>query len=212
MEKKSLWNELVILIIASLILAIAYVYPDIDSIKFFLIIFIGFLLAITINIVVKKIVAYRLEADVTLNIWSLYRFGFAEKRHFKKSLPMLWLPLVLSYISRGEIVWMPILESEITPRPERIAKRHELFRFSQMTEWHISLIIFAGIISNLILYIILNSFGLNQIGVISLYFALWSLIPFSKLDGSKLFFGSRKLGIVSTILSLIALIWQSGVF
>lgn len=212
MEKKSLWNELVILIIASLILAIAYIYPEIGSIKLFLIIFLGFILALSMNIVVKKIVAYRLEADVTLNFWSLYRFGFAEKKHLKKSLPMLWLPLVLSYISRGEIIWIPILESEITPRPERIAKRHELFRFSQMTEWHISLIIFAGIISNLILYIILSSFGLNQIGVISLYFALWSLIPFSKLDGSKLFFGSRKLWIVSTILSLIALIWQSGVF
>jgi hypothetical protein len=212
MEKQSLFSEIITLIIASIILAISYIYPILDSLEEFLLIFGGFILIIGINIIIKKIVAYRLEANVTTRFWSIYRFGFAEKRHLKKPLPMIWLSPFLSFFSRGAIAWLPILEFEITPRTERIAKRHELYRFAQMTEWHIALIVFAGVISNILLYIILNFFGMKQFATLSLFYAIWSIIPLSNLDGAKLFFGSRKLWIVSGIITLLAFVWQTASF
>ncbi len=212
MENKGPLKEIVIIILVALILSISYLYPEIQNLEKFILLFGGFLLVIITNVVVKKIVAYRLEAKAKTKFWSMYHFGFAEKKHFKNSIPMLWISPLLSLISRGAMVWMPLLEFEITPRTERIAKRHELYRFAQMTEWHIALIVFWGIISNVILCLLLNFVGFPQIAKISLYYAIWSIIPLSNLDGSKLLFGSKKLWLTTGIIILLAFVWQSAIF
>jgi hypothetical protein len=212
MKNNSYSKEIIIIPLAAIILSISYIYPTLDSLELFAISLGGFLLIIITNVLVKKIVAYRLEANVTTKFWSMYRFGFAEKRHLKAPIPMLWIAPLLSFISKGGWLWMPILEFDITPRTERIAKRHELYRFAQMTDWHLALIVFWGIMANLFLYIILSIVGLSQIADLSLYYAIWSIIPLSNLDGSKLLFGSRKLWLTTGILILITFIWQSAIF
>ncbi len=212
MERDSLTKEIGIILLATAILAISFIYPNIDSIEKFFIFFGGFTLVVGLNVLAKKIAAYRLEANVTTKFWEVYRFGFQEKRHLKAPLPMLWLTPILSLISKGALIWMPILEFDITPRTERIAKRHELYRFANMTEWHLALIVFWGIITNILLCIILNILGFREIATLSLYYAIWSIIPLSSLDGSKLLFGSKNLWLTTGIITLLAFLWQSAIF
>ena len=213
MELNKTSKEIVILIFASLILSLSYLFPLTESPITILAIFFGFLLIIGINLLVKKMVAYTLEAKVETKFWSLERYGFKEKHHFKKPVYMLWLPPLLSLMTRGgSFLWMPILEFDIRARTERVAKRHELYRFAQMTDWHMGLIVFWGIIANIFLYIILNIIGLTEIAVLSLYYAIWSIIPISNLDGTKLLFGNRSLWVIAGIIILIAFFWQSTLF
>lgn len=212
MENEGMIKELLAILLVTAILSISYIYPEIGSLTKFIIFFGGFLLVIGVNILAKKITAYRLEADIKTKLWEMYYIGFQEKSHFKKPIPMIWLTPLLSLISRGILTWMPILEFEVTPRTERISKRHELYRFANMTEWHIALIVFWGIVANIVLYIALNLLGLNEIAKISLYYSAWSIIPISSLDGSKLLFGSRKLWLTAGILILLIFVWQSMIF
>ena len=213
MELNTTTKEIVILIFASLILSLSYLFPLAENPITIITIFLGFLLIIGINILVKKIVAYTLEAKVETKFWLLERYGFKENQHFKKPIYMLWFPPFLSLITRGaSFLWMPILEFDIRARTERVAKRHELYRFTQMTDWHMGLIVFWGVITNIFLYIILNIFGLTEIAVLSLYYAIWSIIPISNLDGTKLLFGNRGLWVIAGIIILIAFFWQATLF
>jgi hypothetical protein len=212
MENINYSKEFVAIILATIILSISYLYPNMRDSEKFIMLFAGFFIIIITNILAKKFTAYNLKADIQTKFWSMYHFGFAEKRHFKKPLPMLWIPPFLSLISRGAIAWLPILDFDIKPRIERITKKHELYRFAQVTEWHLSIIVFWGIIANLLLCVFLSLIGLQEIGKLSLYYATWLIIPFSTLDGSKLLFGSRKLWLISGILILLTFIWQSTLF
>jgi hypothetical protein len=212
MRTENISKETITIIIAVLILTVSYLYPGMADLERFLFIFGGFLLIVSANILTKRIVAYNLEANIKTRFWSLERFGFQERKHFKTPLYMLWLPPILSLISRGNLMWLPILEFEVTPRVERIAKRHELYRFAEMTEWHIGLIAFGGVLSTLALSIILNLFGLTELAKLSLYYSIWLLIPISSLDGTKLLFGNRKLWLIAGILTLLAFVWQSMLF
>jgi hypothetical protein len=212
MEKDSILKESIIILIVCLILAISFIYPEINLLNKFSIAFLGFIIAIGTNILIKKIIAYNLEANIHTKIWEIYYFGFQERSHFKKPVPMVWLTPLLSILTRGALIWMPLLEFEISPRVERIAKRHGLYRFANITEWHLALIVFGGIVGNIIGYIFLNLGGLNELAIISLYYGMWSIIPLSGLDGSKLLFGSRKLWVIAGILLLVTFVWQSMIF
>jgi hypothetical protein len=61
-----------------------------------------------------------------------------------------------------------------------------------------------GIITNLVLAIIGYSFGYELFAKLSIYYATWSIIPFSSLDGTKIFFSSR---VLWTILFAIILMF-----
>ncbi len=212
MGKNSLSKELIIVLFAAIILTISYIYPDTNNPTNFIIVFGAFLLIILTNVIAKRFTAYRLESNVETKFWELYQFGFAEKEHFKKPLPMIWLSLLLSFISKGIIVWMPILSFDITPRVERVSRRHELYRFAEVTDWHLALVVFWGIMANIALYVIMNLIGLKELAVLSLYYAIWSIMPIGSLDGTKLLFGNRKLWLTAGVLILIAFVWQSMLF
>ncbi len=79
-----------------------------------------------------------------------------------------------------------------------------------MTEFHIALIAASGIIINLILAIMGYIFAswnpiLETFSKLSIYYAFWSIIPIGKLDGTKIFFGSRILWFSLLILTTLFL-------
>lgn len=201
MNIKETATELFIIILAATILAMSVAFKD-SSILYYAII--SFIIIISANVLIKKIVGYFLEIDVKTKFWSWYQFGFRKDAHFKKPVPMLWLPLLLSLITNGFLQWLGILEFDIKPKTERVAKRHGLYRFTQLTEWHIAWIATWGIILNFILAIIGYIAGFELFTKLSIYFIAWSIIPIAGLDGSKIFFSSRGLWItLFTIISLI---------
>ena len=191
MKTPEWFTEITTIVLASIILAVTYSFRNT---RLFIWAGISFLIIITLNVLAKKIIAYNFEAKARIKFWGWFQFGFGKKAHFKKPLPMLWLPLVLSFFTKGLLnFWFGILEFDIKPKTERVSRRHGLYRFSEMTDWHIALIVAAGIVINLIASIVGYVAGFETFARLSIWFAAWSLIPISSLDGSKLFFGSRAL-------------------
>lgn len=201
MEKNKIQKEIVVIILSILILATSVSFLDLTK---FPIILLSFAIIIGANVLTKKVVAYHYEADTKTKLWSLYHFGFKARSHFKKPVPMIWLPLVLAPLGWN---WLAVLETEIIARTERVSKRHGLYRFSEMTEWHIALITFWAIAMNLILAVVGYGLGFETFSRLSIYYAAWSIIPLSNLDGSKILFGNRVLWVTSAIIILGALIW-----
>jgi hypothetical protein len=187
---KDLLKEIIIILIASVILGFAVSFPDSSIVVMSTICFI---IIIALNILVKKLMAYYYEADLKIGFWKWRRFGFAEKSYFKRAIPMLWLPLFFSLITKGFFWWLGLLVFDVSPKTERVSKRHGLYRFSQMVEWHVALIAVSGILINLLLSVIGYLLGFEFFARLNIYFAVWSIIPITNLDGSKIFFGSRYL-------------------
>jgi len=204
MDIKKLSVEIFIIVLASLILGVSVGF---DNAPIAYTAGISFLIIIGANVLIKKIVGFFLEINVRTRFWSWYQYGFRKDSHFKKPVPMLWVPLLGSLFSKGIFWWLAILEFDVTPKTERVAKRHGLYRFTQVTEWHVAWIAAWGIILNFALAIIAYIAGFELFARLSLYFAAWSIIPLSGLDGSKIFFASRGLWITLATITLIILSW-----
>ncbi|MFH1238336.1 MAG: hypothetical protein ABIH79_00315 [archaeon] len=209
MDIKEIGTEIFILVLAAIILAISVALKD-SSIMYAATI--SFIIIIGANILIKKIIGYLFEIDVKTKFWSWYQYGFRKDAHFKKPIPMVWLPLLLSLITKGFVQWLAILEFDVTPKTERVAKRHGLYRFTQITEWHIAWIATWGIIVNFILAIIGYIAGFELFAKLSIYFIAWSIIPLSGLDGAKIFFSSRGLWITLFTIIIIVLGWGLIIF
>ena len=205
MNLKEFSQEISIIILAAVILGLSVSFLNSEIL---LPATISFLVIISLNILAKKLLAYYLEADIKPKFWCMYQYWFTKRSHFKKPIPMLWLPLVLSLIFRGALGlfgWFGILEFDVKPKIERVSRRHGLYRFSQMTDWHISLIAAFGIIVNLIAAIIGYILGFETFTTLSIYFAVWSILPIASLDGSKILFGSKVLWLTLFIIISIFL-------
>jgi len=201
MDIREIGIEILVIVLATMVLAISVAFKD-TTIMYA--VAISFLIIITANVLTKKVVGYMLEIKVKTKFWSWYQWGLRKDSHFKKPVPMIWLPLLLSLF---KIWWLAILEFDITPKIERVAKRHGLYRFTQLTEWHVAWIATWGIILNLVLAIIAYIAGFEMFAKLSIYFAAWSLIPLSGLDGAKIFFSSRGLWITLFTITMIILSW-----
>jgi hypothetical protein len=169
--------------------------------------FLTFLLIIGINIVAKKIAGYYFETNVKHKFWSWYYFGFRKDSHFKTPLPMIWLPLLISLFSRGALWWLSVLEFDVEAKSERVSRRHGLYRYTQVTEWHMAWIAIWGIVGNIALAVLSYLAGFETMAKLSMYYAMWSAIPLSSLDGSKILFGSRALWITVAAVLLIIFGW-----
>jgi len=204
MEHKNIRKEIIVFILASIILSLAVSYKNPPILLYS---FISFLVIIGGNIIVKKIVSYHFETKVYTKFWSLYRFGFKEESHFKKPIPMAWLPLILSLVTKGIVWWFAILEFDVAPKTERIARRHGLYRFTQVTEWHMAWIATWAIIMNILMAIVGYIAGYELFAQLNVYFALWSIIPIANSDGSKILFANRALWTTLFIILLIFFGW-----
>lgn len=183
-------KEIITIILAIIILSLSI---SLNNTSILLYSVISFLIIIGLNVITKKIVGCFLEAKVKTKFWEWYQYWFTKKSHFKKPIPMIWLPIVLSFVTKGFFWWLAALEFDLEPRKERVSRRHGLYRFSELTEWHTAWIAAAGIIVNLVLAIVGYITGFEAFARLNIYFAAWSLLPLSSLDGSKIFFGSKAL-------------------
>ncbi len=161
---------------------------------------------ILINTLAKKVVGYYLETGVEVRFWEIYQYGFKANRHFKKPFPLgAILPLISKLVLfplKGFIL-MTSLVFEVFPKSHRAAKRHGLYSFSEMTEYHIGVIAASGIIANLFFAVIGYLIGFTEFSRLSIYYAFLNMIPLSELDGNKIFFGNI---IMWSFLAAIALI------
>jgi hypothetical protein len=197
-------KETITIILASLILAITVSFSNHDIIyKAFL----SFLIIITVNLIAKKIVGYNFETEVKTKLWTMQQYGLRKDFHFKSPIPMIWLPVVLAIITKGFFWWLGVLEFDVKAKPERATKRHGLYRFTELTEWHIGLIAVWGLIANLTVAVAAYILGFELFTKLSAYYIFWSVLPIGRLDGSKIFFSRKALWFPVFIIALVILAW-----
>ncbi len=157
------------------------------------------------NILGKKMAASSLDADVEHEIWRWERYGLKPGQHLQKSVPAgVIFPIFLTAISLGVIKLMTIFTYETKALKRRAAKRFGPFSFTEMTDYHNALVGAAGIIVTLAVSFISYFIpGAGQLAEIAAFYAFFNMIPFSKLDGSQIYFGSRVLWATLAIISLI---------
>ena len=207
MQPKEYLNEIVVVILATIVLAIAASFRNTDI---FYTAALCFLIIFVVNITVKKIVGYVFQTDVKTKLWSWYQYGFRTDWHFKKALPMIWLPLLVILITKF-FLWIGVLEFDVVAKTERVAKRHGSYRFTEVTEHHMAWIAIWGLIINFVFAIAAYIAGFELFTKLSIYFIAWSLIPLSGLDGSKILFGGKVKWSIFFTIAMILLVWALSI-
>ncbi|MEK6909066.1 MAG: hypothetical protein AABX23_03380 [Nanoarchaeota archaeon] len=166
---------------------------------------------IGINIITKKIVASRLDADVEHEIWKMDRFWFNPSDKLNKSIfAGVIIPLFVAIVSLGTIKLMTILTYETRALKRRAAKRFGPYSFTEMTDFHNALVGASGIISAILITFItywLPGDAWVTISRMATFYAFFNMFPFSKLDGSQIYFGSRVLWSVLAVITLIFMMY-----
>ncbi len=157
------------------------------------------------NIFGKKMMASRLDADVEHEIWNMQRYGFSVSSKLEKEIPAgVIFPLFISVISLGTVNMMTCLTYETKALKRRAAKRFGPFSFTEMTDYHNALVGAMGIIATLfvafVCYFIPEA---SVLGRMATFYAFWNMIPFSKLDGTQIYFGSKVLWAMLAVITLI---------
>ncbi|MFH1425125.1 MAG: hypothetical protein ABIG28_00130 [archaeon] len=168
-------------------------------------VFVFSFVVVVVPVVVKKVMAYSLDARVEHEIWHFYRFGWWTESHFKSPVPFgLITPLFFSAFSLGIVKVMTFLTYETRALKHRAAKRFGHYSYTSMTDWHNGLIGATGVVSLLVVSVLAYFGDFGLLGKMAAYYAFWNIIPFSKLDGTQIFFGNR---IVWSVLAVICLIF-----
>ena len=199
LEKKEIGTFLII----ALVLSITISFLKIDI---FLEVLLAVFLILFLNIFAKKIAAFYLDSEIEIKPWQMERYGFKTHQYLKRPFPVgIFFPIIVSIISLGNWFWMASIVFDVKPKVYRAAKRHGLYSFSEMTEYHIGLIAAVGVIVTLISSVVAYFLGFSLFARLSIFFAFFSMIPFSDLDGNKIFFGSLVLWSFLATLTLIGL-------
>jgi Zn-dependent protease len=202
-------REIAALIISSIIIAFSITLVK-DFNVFFLVLLAVFIL-ISVNVIIKKFMAYLLESEIEIKIWEIRRWGFKTSQYWKKAFPLgVFMPLVMRVLlfSFNGFTWMASLVFDVKAKAYHAAKRHGMYSFSEMTEEHIGKIAAAGIFANLFLavlfYLIGGDFG-TLFAKLNIWFVFFNMIPLSDLDGNKIFFGNIILWSFLAVITLIGL-------
>ena len=199
LEKK----EIGVLFLITLVLALTISFLKMDI---FPRVLLAVFLVLVLNIAAKKIAAFYLESEVEIKPWQIERYGFKRHEYFKRPFQMgIFLPIIVSLVSLGNLFWMASMVFDVKPKIYRAAKRHGLYSFSEMTEAHIGLIAAAGVLVNLAASVIAYFLGFPTFARLGIYYAFFSMLPFSDLDGNKIFFGNMVLWSFLATLVLIGL-------
>jgi len=196
-------KELLALILALVVLAFSNSFTNVDKFVSSLFMFAIILIIYTTS---KKLTAYYYESEEETKIWTFQRYGLYDRSYFKTAIPIgIILPFLLSILTFGAVPWFAVTMSEVKPTPARAVKRHQIYSFSEMTEWHLSLISASGILAALILAPVAYILNFPDLARASIFFACFNLVPLGKLDGTRIFFGSVVLWMVLSAIALIAL-------
>lgn len=163
-------------------------------------------LVFSVNILSKKIMSYYLDTEIEMKFWEIKRFWFSPRAAFKKAFPAgILMPIIISVLSLGNLMWLASLVFDIKPKIYKAAKRHGLYSFSEITEFQIGLIAAIGVFANLVFAIMGYLAGWTIFSQLNIWLAFFSLIPVSDLDGNKIFFGNLVMWSFLASITLIGL-------
>ena len=185
-------KEVAIIILSSII--IGFIISNFQTSKILWYSILSIFSIVLINTIVKKIAGHHFESDVKVSLWEVERYGWRSENRFKKPLPAgVLFPILLKLISFGKLNWLAFLTFDVEAKVSRAARRHDIYTFSELSEYHLGVIAAWGIVANLFFAFIAYLIGLPpemNFVKLSVYYSLFNMIPFSDLDGNKIFFGS----------------------
>ncbi|MFH1801734.1 MAG: hypothetical protein ABH804_02805 [archaeon] len=198
-------NEIITILLVSIVLG--FVVSLVKSFNAFLYALLAVFLVLGVNIFAKKIAGYYLESEIEIKLWEISRYGWTAGSRFKKPIPAgILVPILVLVFSFGYVKWLGSLIFDVKPKIYRAAKRHGLYKFSEMTEWHLGLIAASGIIANIFFAIVGYLIGYSEFTRLNIYYAFFNILPLSNLDGNKIFFGSLVLWSFLVSLVIIGLL------
>ncbi len=201
-------NKKEIIAVLITIIILTFSITLIESWKIFFCCLLSVFVILGINIAAKKIVSFYLDSEIEIKIWELRRFGVKKHQYFKRSFPAgAFLPIIskIIFFPINSFVWMACLIFDVKPKIYRTAKRHGLYSYSEMTEYHLGLIAAAGIFLNLAAAVAGYLLGFPLFARLNIYYAFFNLLPLSELDGNKIFFGNLVIWSFLAVLTLIGL-------
>jgi hypothetical protein len=191
-NKKEIFIVALVIMIITLSLSLSINLIEEWKTTFFTLITVS--IVILSNILAKKFTAYHLDSEIEMKVWEIKNYGLAPWMHFKKPFPVgAFFPIIskIIFFPINSFVWMASLVFDVKPRVYRSAKRFGLYTFSDVTEYHLGLIAASGVLMNLIIAGIGYFAGFPLLARLSMYYAFFNILPFSDLDGNKIFFGSK---------------------
>lgn len=197
-------KEFLAILVISLILAFAI--SLIQSVEMFVYALLTVFSVILINVFAKKVSAFHFDSDIEVKIWEIERYGFKPALRFKKPIPAGgFFPIIskIIFFPLQNFVWMASLVFDVKSKIYRAAKRHGVYKFSEVPEFHLALIASSGIAANLIFAIIGYLINLPDFARLNIYYAFFNMIPLSDLDGNKIFFGNLVLWSFMASITLI---------
>lgn len=182
-------KELIAILVIGLILA--FTISLIRSFEIFLYTLMVVFLVILINVFAKKVSAFYFDSDIEVKIWEVERYGFKPAWKFKRPFPAgAFFPIIFTALSLGYVNWMASLVFDVKSKIYRAAKRHGVYKFSEIPEFHLGLIAASGIAANLLFAVIGYLINFPEFTRLNIYYAFFNMIPLSSLDGNKIFFGN----------------------
>mgnify|MGYP001606051501 CR=1 FL=1 len=168
------------------------------------------ILVVLINIFTKKLVAYYFETSIEHKIWLIDRYWIRRKDTFKNKIPFgIIIPFLAALISLGNFLFLAALEFDVKTLTTRVSKRHEWYKFTDITDIHLGVIAASGVILNLIFAVIGYLLGFSLFAKLNIYYAFYCMLPLWNLDGTKIFFANKNiwavLGAIVMIFVLYAL-------
>lgn len=178
-------------------------------------------IVLSIYLIANKNAARLHGSKITFRVWNMERYWFSRSskfsnlkffgtRVFKSFKAGFFIPVLFSLFSNGLIKFAAVGYSEIN----EISSQRMGRRLKNLTDFEIARIHLAGPMAVLLLAIFLSSISsFNSIVEIAKLVAIYSFLPFSRLDGSKILFGSLPLylfALIFTVGSLILVTMISG--
>ena len=203
-------KEGVSILIAMIIMAFTLTFLEgVPILKTFPKYFIFAFVIISISVLSKQAVGRVLQIEIKQSIWKWQRFWFTKWAYFKKPIPLgLILAPLFAFLFMFRY-FLCFLQYDSKALLMKATKRWGAKRYSEMMEWDDALIVFYSTLPLLITGIIISFFSANvlqEFSKIIVIYAMSNLIPISRLDGTKLFFGSRTLFWFTWILALLSLL------
>jgi hypothetical protein len=163
-------------------------------------------LIILMNVMAKEIASGFFSIKINHSVWEFYRWGIYKRSHLKKPMPIgLILPFFLTFFSLGMIKPLFFLQFDAENDFEkRILKQRGRIRKMQMNDSDAAFTAAWGFLSLLALALIGVLLKFPELIKYPVYYGLWNLIPFGKLDGARMFFGSVLTWSTITLLYLIS--------
>lgn len=182
-------NELTSVFVVSLVVAFSLGLKN--NLETFIATFGAILLVTLVNIVFKKMVAYKLHVKIEHKILETKRYGWTAGSKFRNPISLgLILPILTTFLSFGYITWLNGLCFESKAEKYKAQRRKGYYMgITNPEEWHDGLIAISGVIANLLFAGVMLLVEVPMVAKLSVFYALFNIIPLGKSDGTKILFG-----------------------